>query len=278
MAHPTPNLNLPRFRDASFATAYPFGRVVLSRSGRAARRAPQGVQPAGAHRCRRQQHPAGRHHRRLRNAARAGDRRVCAQPAELHRRRWLGDDEGLEGRSAVRRREAEPQHGCATATAGRRADVLGRRRRLARGLGHHRASRRRRARACRDGRRGYSGRWGVPLLDFWDDFSADGALDAREGDPKVDTPVASLAVEGRRAAGRDARRHVAAGVALPEPLHVAAARTRRRGPTTASATTTRRDIATRGTCSRVKRRGSTSLRTRTVAFVSAFAAATCPPK
>jgi non-lysosomal glucosylceramidase len=37
-------------------------------------------------------------------------------------------------------------------------------------------------------------RWGVPLLDFWDDFSSDGRLDEREASGEVDMPPASLAV------------------------------------------------------------------------------------
>jgi non-lysosomal glucosylceramidase len=36
-------------------------------------------------------------------------------------------------------------------------------------------------------------RWGVPLLDFWDDFSADGRLEEREAAKDVDMPVASVA-------------------------------------------------------------------------------------
>jgi non-lysosomal glucosylceramidase len=36
--------------------------------------------------------------------------------------------------------------------------------------------------------------WGFPVLDFWDDFSADGRLDEREKPANVDMPVASLAV------------------------------------------------------------------------------------
>jgi uncharacterized protein (DUF608 family) len=36
-------------------------------------------------------------------------------------------------------------------------------------------------------------RWGVPLLDFWDDFSADGRLDDRPPAADLDMPIASLA-------------------------------------------------------------------------------------
>jgi non-lysosomal glucosylceramidase len=36
--------------------------------------------------------------------------------------------------------------------------------------------------------------WGFPVLDFWDDFSADGRLDARERPDGVEAPAASLAV------------------------------------------------------------------------------------
>src|SRR6185369_8233582 len=35
--------------------------------------------------------------------------------------------------------------------------------------------------------------WGDTLLDYWDDFSADGKLDARES--QLDNPVGSLAVK-----------------------------------------------------------------------------------
>ena len=36
-------------------------------------------------------------------------------------------------------------------------------------------------------------RWGVPLLDFWDDFSADGRLEDRPSAADLDMPIASLA-------------------------------------------------------------------------------------
>lgn len=39
-----------------------------------------------------------------------------------------------------------------------------------------------------------SGTWGAPALDFWDDFSSDGKLSAREPDKKDKMPMASLAV------------------------------------------------------------------------------------
>ena len=39
-----------------------------------------------------------------------------------------------------------------------------------------------------------SGRWGTPLLDFWDDFAADGRLDERTPPKAIDAPMASLAV------------------------------------------------------------------------------------
>ena len=38
-----------------------------------------------------------------------------------------------------------------------------------------------------------TGGWGSALLDFWDDFSADGRLDAREALKPIDVPMASLA-------------------------------------------------------------------------------------
>jgi uncharacterized protein (DUF608 family) len=36
--------------------------------------------------------------------------------------------------------------------------------------------------------------WGLPILDFWDDFGADGRLEERERPEKIDAPAASLAV------------------------------------------------------------------------------------
>ena len=39
-----------------------------------------------------------------------------------------------------------------------------------------------------------SGRWGTPLLDFWDDFAADGRLDQRTPLKAIDAPMTSLAV------------------------------------------------------------------------------------
>ncbi len=39
-----------------------------------------------------------------------------------------------------------------------------------------------------------SGSWGKPALDFWDDFSKDGVLEERVADPKDQMPMASLAV------------------------------------------------------------------------------------
>jgi uncharacterized protein (DUF608 family) len=39
--------------------------------------------------------------------------------------------------------------------------------------------------------------WGFPVLDFWDDFGADGRIDERDKPEKVEMPVASLAVATR---------------------------------------------------------------------------------
>ena len=69
---------------------------------------------------------------------------VCATLAQLHRRRRVGDAEGLERRSAVRRREAEPQRPARRRRPGRHLHDLRRRRAAARGIRHHRAGDRRR--------------------------------------------------------------------------------------------------------------------------------------
>jgi len=45
-----------------------------------------------------------------------------------------------------------------------------------------------------------AGRWGTPLLEFWDDFSADGAIEERHADV-ADAPFASLAVATEVPAG-----------------------------------------------------------------------------
>ena len=58
--------------------------------------------------------------------------------------------------------------------------------------------------------------WGFSLLDFWDDFEADGDLDPRQGPTKW--PKASLCVRRRRD-----RRHLPPRLALPQPPHLDAA-------------------------------------------------------
>ena len=137
---PGPNLNLPRFRNASFATAYPFGRVVLTDPDVPLDVHLKAFNPLVPTDAEASSIPLAVHHRRTAQCLDdAGERRGLRHAAQLHRRRRVGDAEGLEGRSAVRRREAEPQRPARRRRPGRHLHDLRGRRAAARGLRHHRA-------------------------------------------------------------------------------------------------------------------------------------------
>ncbi len=217
---PGPNLNLPRFRHATFATAYPFGRVVLTDPDVPLEVHVKAFNPLVPTDAEASSLPLVSITVELRNAsASTVTAAICATlpnfigiDGSQTTKDWKGDRQYVgarQNRNASRDGDGlagvfmtstgvDPLHEAwgtialaTTATAGvsRRTSWV-------------------------------PPRWGVPLLDFWDDFSADGMLDAREADPKVDTPVASLAVKVAVPRTRDARGHVPAGLALPQPLHV----------------------------------------------------------
>ena len=58
--------------------------------------------------------------------------------------------------------------------------------------------------------------WSNPLLDFWDDFSADGKVEERD-QAGVDAPVGSLAVKLEIPAGGTEKRDFSFDLALPKP-------------------------------------------------------------
>ena len=115
---PGPNLNLPRFRNASFATAYPFGRVVLSDPDVPLEVHLKAFNPLVPTDAEASSIPLASITVELRNASTtAGERCGLRHVAQLHRRRRVGDD-GRTGRAigstSARSRTATP---CATATA-----------------------------------------------------------------------------------------------------------------------------------------------------------------
>ncbi len=59
---------------------------------------------------------------------------------------------------------------------------------------------------------------GRALLDFWDDFSADGMLEERDG--ACDTPMASLAVQVDIPAGESRDDHLSAELAFSQPRYL----------------------------------------------------------
>ncbi len=191
---PGPNLNLPRFRHATFATAYPFGRVVLTDPDVPLEihiKAFNPLVPADADAS---GLPLVSITVELRNTTDAPvTAAVCATlpnfigvDGSQTTKDWKGDRQYVgakQNRNVAR--DGSGLAGVFMSSAG--VDPL------------HEAfgTMALATRATSGVSRRLSWvppRWGVPLLDFWDDFSADGMLDAREGDPKVDTPVASLAV------------------------------------------------------------------------------------
>ena len=158
---------------AAFATAYPFGRVVLTDPDVPARGAPQGHATRSCPRTRRRAACRSRSFRvELRNrSARPVEAAVCASLPELRRHGRLEDEEGLEGRPAGprgRRGTATPSG--ARAAAQGRVPHVGRRwtRRTRRGA-RSRSSRRRTA-WSRARTAWAAGGWSGALLDFWDDF------------------------------------------------------------------------------------------------------------
>ena len=208
---PGPNLNLPRFRTAAFATAYPFGRVALSDPDVPVEAHLKAFNPLVPTDADASGIPMAIITVSLRNTTDGPvTASVCATLPNFigvdgwnTSRDWKGDTlyVGAKGNvneardppspSASARQDtpsasASPAlRGVFLSSAGvdRVAEAWGT---LALATTAVEGVSRRTAWALP--------RWGVPLLDFWDDFSMDGALDARPSDPSVDMPVASLAV------------------------------------------------------------------------------------
>lgn len=191
---PGANMNLPRFRHATFATAYPFGRIVLTDEAvplEVHLKAFNPLVPADAEAS---SLPLASITVELHNASSDPvSAAVCLTlpnfigiDGSTTTKDWKGDRlyVGAKG-NRNEARDTERLAGIVMSSTG--VDPL-----------HEACGTMALATTARAGvsRRlaWVPPRWGVPLLDFWDDFAADGRLDAREGDPKVDTPVASLAV------------------------------------------------------------------------------------
>ena len=190
----TPNEHLPRFRAARFATAYPFARVMLEDPDvplDVELRAWNPFVPADADAS---GIPLASFVVTLRNR---GSRQVAAAASanlpnfvgidgSVVQNDWKGDPHptgarrnrntarsgaGLEG-VLLSSDGVDPSHAAWGTMALATPAAGGVTRRLA----------------------WSGGRWGTALLDFWDDFSADGRLDPRQPTRSIDAPMASLAV------------------------------------------------------------------------------------
>lgn len=191
---PGPNLNLPRFRQATFATAYPFGRVVLADPDVPLEVHLKAFNPLVPTDADASSLPLVSIVVELRNTtATPVTAAVCATlpnfigvDGSQTSKDWKGDRQATGAKGNVNvLRDGDGLHGVFLSSTG--VDPL-----------HEAFGTIALATTATTGisRRTswVAPRWGVPLLDFWDDFSADGRLDARASDPKVETPVASLAV------------------------------------------------------------------------------------
>ncbi|BCS31676.1 hypothetical protein TBR22_A08790 [Luteitalea sp. TBR-22] len=191
---PGANLNLPRFRDAAFATAYPFGRVVLRDDDVPLEVHVKAFNPLVPGDADASGLPLASITVELHNTS--GEQVSAAVCATLPNfigvdgsqttKDWKGDRQyvGAKG-NRIASRDADGLHGLVYTSAG--VDPL------AETWGTLALATTATAGVTR--RTSWvAPRWGVPLLDFWDDFSADGRLDERAGDPDVNTPVGSLAV------------------------------------------------------------------------------------
>jgi uncharacterized protein (DUF608 family) len=190
---PGANLNLPRFRDALFATAYPFGRVVLRDADvplDVHLRAFNPLVPADADAS---SVPLASITVELRNSsASAVTAAVCATlpnfigvDGSQTTRDWKGDAQYVGARdNRNKARDGGGLRGVFLSSDG--VDPL------AEAWGTIALATTSAGEVTR--RTSWvAPRWGVPLLDFWDDFSKDGRLTERAADPKAQTPVASVA-------------------------------------------------------------------------------------
>ncbi|MBN1933937.1 MAG: hypothetical protein JW934_04710, partial [Anaerolineae bacterium] len=187
-----PNHGLPRFRQCRFAAAYPFGQVLLADPDLPVRVRIEAFNPLIPADADASGIPVAVLRYVLENGS---DRPVAASVCgslqnfigrdgaggqELDNRNLFVQNGGLQGllmRSDGVDPAAEQWGTLALATTARR------------GISYRTAW--------------LKGGWGSPLLDFWDDFSADGALDEREADGEP-APTGSLAVRVDLAPGETA--------------------------------------------------------------------------
>jgi uncharacterized protein (DUF608 family) len=190
---PGANLNLPRFRDALFATAYPFGRVVLRDADVPLEVHLRAFNPLVPGDAEASGLPLASITVELRNTgASAVTAAVCATlpnfigvDGSQTTKDWKGDRQyvGAKG-NRNDARDGDGVRGVFLSSTGvdPLAEAWG-----TMALATTFAGEVTRRAAW------VPPRWGVPLLDFWDDFSQDGRLAERAADPAVHTPVASLA-------------------------------------------------------------------------------------
>ena len=183
LGSPAPHHGLPRFADASFHAAYPLAQAMPDRPRRARRAAARGLQPAHPRPCRRQR-PA---HRRLplggfQSVGRARAGLDLRRPGQLYRHRRR---DGEPKRNVNRWRVGKGLRGVDMRSEGVPADAEQWGTLALTVLDAP-------TRSSPPAHAWHDIPWGDALLDFWDDFSADGEIDDRPpGD--ADSPTASLA-------------------------------------------------------------------------------------
>ena len=191
---PTPFAGLPRFRGCSFGTAYPFGRVVLDDPDVPLEVHVKAFNPMVPADPETSGIPVAVLVYELRNPGGvAVEASVCAS---------LPNFVGMDGSETRKDWKQDPVY----VGASRNRNAL-REGELCRGVFLDSEGVDARSAAwgsialATTAREGISRRtswvreeWGFPILDFWDDFAADGRVEEREKPEKIDMPVASLAV------------------------------------------------------------------------------------
>jgi len=191
---PAPNAGLPRFRSASFASAYPFGRVLLTDAALPVEAHILAMNPLVPADADASGLPVAFLRVALRNTSRAAvEAAICASlpnfvgvDGSKRRKDWKGDGEviGATGNRNAFRRTAAAQ-GLFLDSAG--VDPLDAAWGSIALVTLPAAPTTHRTRWAESG-------WSGALLDFWDDFSADGRLEERTGGDEASMPMGSLAV------------------------------------------------------------------------------------
>ncbi len=241
---PAPNAGLPRFRECSFAAAYPFGRVTLRDAEVPLEVELKAFNPLVPTEAETSGIPVAVLTYELRNpGARPVEASICGTLPNFvgmdgfeTRRDWKGDTQPT-GASKNRNvfRQGPTYRGVFFDTEGVEArsaawGTMALVTTATEGVTHRTSWAKR--------------EWGFPILDFWDDFSADGRLDEREKPEGLDSPVGSLAVALEVPPGATRTRSPSSSpgtspTGTPGPPGTPT--------TTSSATTTRRCTATPGT-------------------------------